>query len=404
MKNNRSTAKPTLLALQNLSGQTVRTYEMHTEQAALVYRLDSKRVELLADTTELDNNDVSYQLLSKISQKTLGAENSVPVAGVGYLRKVATVQTLSKDISLAPENNSRFKEILRYTALGHMTLLLIFLLFAYFFFFIKQTDEPQVVTIFKQRPEAPTVDLSPEKVVRTQRPIAKNKVTKKTTRRVIRTAKKSVSKNKKQNISSMGALDVLGQLTTGKAKGGINLGAANATSGVGRGGRQGSGGSQTSIYSKGLVATNVGPGSKAYGAGGYGTKGQGGGKSGYGRISLSGASSQYVQPLEEMASVYGGLDRDQVAEVIRRHQGQIVYCYEKGLQVKPSLKGRIDVKFVIGTQGYVSTARVSQTSVGSSTVENCIVQKLRSWKFPKPVGDVNVKVEYPFTFKRVSQG
>ena len=100
-------------------------------------------------------------------------------------------------------------------------------------------------------------------------------------------------------------------------------------------------------------------------------------------------------------TVQGGLTMEQIEAIIMRNMGQITYCYEQGLQTKPSLSGRVRVRFMIGQQGRVTTAGVAGSSVNSAKVENCIVNKLQAWNFPRPVGGVSVKVVYPFTLRRV---
>jgi len=121
-------------------------------------------------------------------------------------------------------------------------------------------------------------------------------------------------------------------------------------------------------------------------------------------MNVGGTAASYFQPLEEEALVEGGLDRDQIAAVINRHIGEVIYCYEKGLQVSPGLGGRINEKFVINGSGRVSSASVASSSLKSASVEGCITSHLKTWQFPKPVGGVNVKVTYPFVLKRLNQG
>jgi hypothetical protein len=140
------------------------------------------------------------------------------------------------------------------------------------------------------------------------------------------------------------------------------------------------------------------------GVGNYGTRGTGGGKQGYGKVAINGSSSGYLEPLSEEAFIEGGLDEEQVAAVINRNLGQVIYCYEKGLQTQPSLAGRVSVKFEINGSGQVGIAGISNSSLKSSSVEGCIVQKLKAWKFPKPVGQVTVRVNYPFVLKRHTRG
>ncbi|HWU44092.1 MAG TPA: AgmX/PglI C-terminal domain-containing protein, partial [Bdellovibrio sp.] len=77
-------------------------------------------------------------------------------------------------------------------------------------------------------------------------------------------------------------------------------------------------------------------------------------------------------------------------------------CYEKGLQAAPTIGGRVAVDFVIGPAGRITSAKVAQSSLGSRLVESCMLEKMRSWQFPRPVGKVNVDVLYPFELTRVS--
>ncbi|MCX7674839.1 MAG: TonB family protein, partial [Bdellovibrionaceae bacterium] len=106
--------------------------------------------------------------------------------------------------------------------------------------------------------------------------------------------------------------------------------------------------------------------------------------------------------LESQSSA--GLDRDQIAAVVAQNSSQVRFCYEQGLQENPGLAGRVTVDFVIGGNGLVKSARVSSSTLNDSSVENCIVQRLRSWKFPVPDGGVDVQVSYPFTLRRAGQG
>ena len=74
-----------------------------------------------------------------------------------------------------------------------------------------------------------------------------------------------------------------------------------------------------------------------------------------------------------------------------------------GLQSQPNLKGRLSAAWIINGRGGVNTASIAHSSVGDARVESCITSKIRNWKFPKPIGGVNVDVNYPFELRRVSQ-
>ena len=121
-------------------------------------------------------------------------------------------------------------------------------------------------------------------------------------------------------------------------------------------------------------------------------------------MSLIGSSNAYFEPVEREAMIEGGLDRDQINEVIQRHIGEVRFCYEQGLQGRPELSGRVTMRFLINGRGSVATANVARTSLRSDSVESCITQRLKAWKFPEPRGGVTVKVSYPFLLRRTSQG
>lgn len=208
---------------------------------------------------------------------------------------------------------------------------------------------------------------------------------------------------KTQNIKRMGALQALGSLKQGK-NAGLNLGAVETSRGPGLGGTQGSGGTQQSLYAKGMVAAPLGAGNNLQGAGGYGTKGRGGGQDGFGQMQLSGSLGAEALPVGQEAQVAKGLDRDQIAAVIQRNSGQVRFCYEQGLQQDATLSGRVTVDFTIGGNGLVKMASVGPSTLKSASVQDCIVSRLRSWKFPLPEGGVDVKVSYPFTLRRAGQG
>jgi hypothetical protein len=55
----------------------------------------------------------------------------------------------------------------------------------------------------------------------------------------------------------------------------------------------------------------------------------------------------------------------------------------------------------INGQGVVTDPGIGGTTLNSKAVEDCILMRLRSWKFPLPQGGVSVKVSYPFVLKRV---
>ena len=103
------------------------------------------------------------------------------------------------------------------------------------------------------------------------------------------------------------------------------------------------------------------------------------------------------------ASVDEGLTKEEVARVIHSHMNEIRYCYESGILKDPTIAGKLMVDFKINASGIVPNAGVSEASLHDLQVTQCLLGKLKSWKFPQPRGGVVVAVSYPFIFKSLSR-
>ncbi len=179
--------------------------------------------------------------------------------------------------------------------------------------------------------------------------------------------------------------------------GGIGVGASAFVGGVigsQYGNQYGSGG----LGSRG---SGLGGGGTGEGLGGLGTRGRGRGASGYG--SGGGYFGRKSSGTPGMSTgdpiILGALDKSVIDRVIKQHLSQIRYCYQKELNKNPGLYGKIVIKFVIGKDGTVSSAKTNSTSMNNPIVENCICQRFMRFQFPQPKGGGIVIVSYPFVFK-----
>ncbi|MFY2557861.1 TonB family protein [Corallococcus terminator] len=185
-----------------------------------------------------------------------------------------------------------------------------------------------------------------------------------------------------------GASDVFGP-------GGFGTGLNNALGGLKGGGAMGDAQGVGGLGSRGA---GTGGGGTAMGIGGLGTKGDGRGAGGSGGIDLGGRGKSITKVIPGKTTVVGGLDKDVIAKVIRRHQNEIKYCYESELNKDPSLAGKVAVAFTIDPAGAVSDATVSESTLGNSKAEQCMISRIRRWKFPEPKGGGVVAVTYPWMF------
>lgn len=214
--------------------------------------------------------------------------------------------------------------------------------------------------------------------------------------------KKVVTDQKMQRAvqENLGFLGILGKKNLTKALGGMPTALKDASAGAGPGGKEGSGGESLVGLGQGLKRITVGNTGVA-GLGGIGTKGAGGGAGGYGNAMVGSGEGKKLSsiPLSKDMVLDGGLDRSVVQATIAKYLSQVRACYEEGLRTQPGLTGVVAVDFVIGGAGDVLNASVNRSTLGNAPVENCIIARAKTWKFPKPLGGVNVKVGYPFLLR-----
>lgn len=94
--------------------------------------------------------------------------------------------------------------------------------------------------------------------------------------------------------------------------------------------------------------------------------------------------------------VVGCIGKEAIRRVIRQHLNEVRFCYEKGLADRPDLEGRVQVGFVIKSDGSVGGAKIKDSSLGDKGVEQCIAKAVERWAFPAPEGCGLVIVSYPF--------
>jgi hypothetical protein len=154
-----------------------------------------------------------------------------------------------------------------------------------------------------------------------------------------------------------------------------------------------------------------------HGSGGMGFKGTGtggGGLGGYGRIhglgriDTGGGTGMHGSLGRKRARTVGRVrmsggrttgfcKRGDIARVVRRRAGAIRSCYQRRLQVKPDLQGKITARWQIKMDGRVGSASAAQDTLRDSAVTGCIMRVLRRMTFPRPEGGVCI-IQWPFVF------
>ena len=84
--------------------------------------------------------------------------------------------------------------------------------------------------------------------------------------------------------------------------------------------------------------------------------------------------------------------------VIRSHFSDIEACYGAVALKDPSVAGRIMVQWTLGADGTPTGVAITQDTVRSAAVTDCIKTRARAWKFPPPAGGFGV-VRFPYDLK-----
>ncbi len=406
----------------------------------------ARRVEFVTDIKKFEDEKVPVEILATIKKSDVteaGKEIRIPESRgddltgarrIVYLRAVNSIEDFREDARVSNEKEKPLPLFLKYiTAIQLAVLGIVFVLAWVSARFFNSTPKAVTVRVFSQQdikqfqstPQIVNVANHRVRMAPHQLPheyAARHVVRHGYKRTFYRHARYTTARwhgravkyararygRPGTSVSDAGVLGVLGGMGPQyHGSGGLNIHARNNNPGIGYGGPALRGGFERGMLGKGLIATGIGDGSSLQGYGGTSRRGGLGGGApgyGYGRMRLAGSAGAYFEPIPEDSIVEGGLDRDQINAVIQQNLGQITYCYEVGLQRQPRLAGRVAVHFVIGSRGWVTFARVANTSLRSRQVEDCIVQKLRGWKFPRPAGEVSVRVTYPFVLERLSPG
>ncbi|MBK9323871.1 MAG: AgmX/PglI C-terminal domain-containing protein [Bdellovibrionaceae bacterium] len=143
-----------------------------------------------------------------------------------------------------------------------------------------------------------------------------------------------------------------------------------------------------------------GKGTATQGIAGIGTKGRG---TGYGGgDGLGDKNSVAIEPGGAEEDFVGSIDREAVRRVIRAGLREIRGCYERELNKinkTQKLEGKVVIEWTIADHGRALNAKVKSSTLGNRAVENCVRDRLATWRFPEPPAGTVAEVNYPFYFR-----
>ncbi len=144
-----------------------------------------------------------------------------------------------------------------------------------------------------------------------------------------------------------------------------------------------------------------GQGKSNVGVSGLSKGGKGLGAGGFGSSGLGDRKAVTIIPGGSGEEFSGQIDREGIRKVFYDNQRAIRSCYERELNRNPNLSGILKLNFDIGELGRVvgrPSINWSDSSMKSRTVAECILNRLRTWRFPEPPRNQVVNVIYPLAF------
>lgn len=165
-------------------------------------------------------------------------------------------------------------------------------------------------------------------------------------------------------------------------------------------------GGRGGVGRRGLAGVGYGQG---YGGGGFGDGSGGidgllGGILGGGSdvVSLKKKGTLKVEAPKTISAgpMSGGRTQESIMRVVMQHIAGLRYSYNKRLKEKPTMKGKVTVRFSIDAAGNVVDCRIVTSSMNDNQLEEEITSQIMRWRFD-PVDKPGVAVvEYPFAFSQ----
>jgi hypothetical protein len=94
----------------------------------------------------------------------------------------------------------------------------------------------------------------------------------------------------------------------------------------------------------------------------------------------------------------GHADLESITREIRARRKAIAACYERALKQKPTLAGKLVIRFSITAAGTISAVDVDEDTLGAPEVGACIRGLVLRWRFAPPA-EAPVELSFPFVFQ-----
>jgi TonB family protein len=87
--------------------------------------------------------------------------------------------------------------------------------------------------------------------------------------------------------------------------------------------------------------------------------------------------------------------------IVQNNRDKFRTCYDASLAANPGIHGRVSLRFVLNPDGTVKEGSIdpAASDITKEDLERCMMNVLRTLKFPPSKRGMESTVRYPFTFK-----
>jgi len=99
-------------------------------------------------------------------------------------------------------------------------------------------------------------------------------------------------------------------------------------------------------------------------------------------------------------SMEGKLDQAVIVQTVKAKMPEVNGCYDAAMKDNAEeINGTVNVAMVISADGKITESKVKDTTTKAPKLDQCIVEKVKTWTFPKPNPAGEVAIIYPFVFE-----
>jgi Ca-activated chloride channel family protein len=112
-------------------------------------------------------------------------------------------------------------------------------------------------------------------------------------------------------------------------------------------------------------------------------------------VSKSGRVSVELTEISETR----GLSKEDIQRIIKQQIPSIEVCYQKALEKKTNIQGKVTLQLFIGPKGRVTKVSLVSSKLNDQNLEQCVLQKIKVVTFPGPKDTDKATVNVSFNFR-----